>query len=107
MVKKILETKGKTNITIISKDNIIETVYTFKHSTKNNYFYQCSKRPKCRGYGKFNKVDSKFYITTPCIDNDIHNKLTKNIFQEFINNNQLKKIDFNIKKTIASFRIYI
>lgn len=43
-INDILDTKGKTNISVLSKETNIETIFTYKNETKNNIFFQCSKR---------------------------------------------------------------
>ena len=101
-INDIFETKGKTNISILSKVTNIETIYTYKSESKNNIFFQCSKRPKCKGGAKFDKTNLLFYITKECKDFELHHVLNKNKFNDLIANNALNNIDFKIKK-IKSF----
>ena len=98
IIDNILNTNGKTNIFIFSKETNIETNYQYKIVSKNIYFFQCSKRPKCKGKAKFNKKDNKFYIIEPCTNKDIHNKLSLKKFSNLIDNSQTHLIDFKIKK---------
>jgi len=74
IIDNILNTNGKTNNFIFSKETNIETNYQYKNASKNICFFHCSKRPKCKGKAKFNKKDNK--IIEPCTNKDIHNKLS-------------------------------
>ena len=107
IIQNILDYNGKINITSTSKDTNIETIYTFKNETKNNYFYQCNRRPKCDGKAKFDKKLTKFYITHPCTDYDIHNKLSKTQFNNFMDAKNFHLIDFKIKKNQTNLLEYI
>ena len=87
--------------------NNIETIYTLKNSTKTTYYYHCSKRPQCKGKAKFMIEEQKFYITEYCEDNEIHNKLTYELFEKLLKDNELNKVDFNIKKNQQNLIEYI
>ena len=107
VIKEILKNDGKITITILNKENNIETHYTYKYKSKNYYFYQCNKRPSCKGKGKFNLLNNKFYITTSCKDTGIHNKLSFMKFCSLIDNNKIQLIDFKIKKNQSNLITYI
>jgi len=106
IIKEILKNDGKTTITIVNKENNIETTDTYKYKSKNYYFYQCNKRPSCKGKGKFNLLSNKFFITKSCKD-IIHNKLSFIKFCNLIDNNKLQLIDFKIKKNQSNLITYI
>ena len=98
IIQNILDNNGKITITSTSKDANIETIYIFKHETKNNYFYQCSRRPNFNGKAKFDNKLKKFYITHPCTNYDTHNKFTKTQFNTLMDAKNFHLIDFKIKK---------
>ena len=81
VIKDIKANNGKTIISIYSKENNITTKYTFKKETKNFIFYQCKKRPLCKGKGKFNKKNEIFQITHYCSNYDKHKQLN---YEEFV-----------------------
>ena len=107
IIDKIKKEKGKTKNKILQPYNNIETIYTLKYITKTTYYYQCSKRPKCKGKAKFIIEKEKFYITEFCEDNEIHNKLTYELFEKIMNDNNLNMVDFNIKKNQHNLIEYI
>ena len=93
-IKDIKANNGKTTISIYSKEKNITTNYTFKKESKNFIFYQCNKRPFCKG--KFNKINEIFLITQFCSNYDKHKQLK---YEEFVvkrENNSFSEIDFNI-----------
>ena len=96
IIDDVLKTNGKANIKIISPYNNLETTYTYKYKSKNIYFYQCNKRPNCKGKARFNRLDLSFRITKKCTNIEEHNKLNYNRFKELLDTNQSNLIDFNI-----------
>ena len=98
IIHNILKNNGKIEINLTSKQNSLETTYTFKNETKNNYFYHCTKRPRCKGRLKFNKSDLNVYIINPCKNPEIHAELSYEKFCDLIKINKCNLIDFKIKK---------
>ena len=47
--------KGKSEIKYINPIINMETLFTYKHKCKNFYYYQCNKRPICKGKLKIKK----------------------------------------------------
>ena len=59
-INNILNNKGKSKITIYFKIDNIDIKYNYKNKSTNFYFYECRKRPKCKGKGRFN-VKCQFF----------------------------------------------
>ena len=107
IIKKIKEYKGKTDIPYFNKKNNIKTIFSFKNSSINYYYYQCNKRPKCHGYAKLDKNNKEFIITNLCTNYNIHNKLNYEEFSDLIKKNEINLIDFNIRKNQKNLIKYI
>ena len=71
-IDNIISKNGKTKIEIYVKELNENIIYTYKNKAKNKYYYQCSKRPKCRGKGVFIIDKKEFYITNNCNENINH-----------------------------------
>ena len=107
VIKDIKANNGKTIISIYSKENNITTKYTFKKETKNFIFYQCKKRPLCKGKGKFNKKNEIFQITHYCSNYDKHKQINYEEFVEKMENKSYSEIDFNITSNQKKLIYYI
>ena len=107
VIKYIKANNGKTTINIFSKENNITTKYTFKKETKNFIFYQCNKRPLCKGKGKFNKIKEIFQITYYFSNYDKHKQLNYEDFFEKMENKSYNEIDFNITSNQKKLIYYI
>ena len=62
LIDNIIENEGKTDIPYINKENNIKTIFSYKNKSKNFYYYQCKKRPLCKGKCKFNKLSNELNI---------------------------------------------
>ena len=49
ILDKIEKYDGKTEIKYINPITNMETLLSYKHKCKNFYYYQCNKRPICKG----------------------------------------------------------
>ena len=99
--------EGKHNLTILYPNSNFEVTYTYKNKSKKVYYYQCQKRPKCKGLGIFNFLDKTFYISKECNDEKLHNKLSYERFNAIFVNNEYHKIDFSLKHNQVNLIKYI
>ena len=76
----------------------MKTIYKFKNDTSTTYYYQCNKSPKCKGTGKFDLKEKKFYITNKCDSTIPHIQTSPAIISFLMDNNQLDEINFSLKK---------
>lgn len=88
IINNILKYNGKTEIIYYNSENNFKTIYTYKNESKNIYFYQCNKRPKCAGLSKFNKITNEFFITKDCNNYSGHNKITYEEFEKLVENKE-------------------
>ena len=98
VIKNIKSNNGKTKIKIFDEELNFYIKYTYKNKTTNNYFFQCNKRPLCKGKSKFDLKKEEFYITEKYDSNISHDQLNYEKLCELIKNNKLSEINFSIRK---------
>ena len=102
-IDKILAKEGKTNLVIYDNRFNIEITYNFKIKKNKVIYYQCNRRPKCKGSSKFEIDSNKFYKLNKCDTQISHSILNYDKLKELIDNNKVNLIDFTEKKNQLLF----
>ena len=89
----ILAKEGKTNLVIYDKRINIEIIYNLKIKRTKVIYFQCNRRPKCKGSSKFEIDSNKFYILNKCDTQNSHKILNYDKIKELIDNNKGNLID--------------
>ena len=83
-------------------------IIIFKAQTisKNVIFYQCNKRPKCKGAANLKLINEELQIIKECDNNIYHDLINFDKFYEAYRKKNFKDFNFTNKK-LQKFYIYM
>ena len=97
-IDNILANEGKTNLVIYDNRLNIEIIYNLKIKRNKVIYFQCNRRPKCKGSSKFEINKNKFYILNKSDTQISDNILNYDKLKELIDSNKVNLIDLNEQK---------